>query len=225
MCKINQTIFLENKVQNVIIMGENDLIKEGIKSIIKESNLFSIRGNYKIDIDIQKIKAENFTCIYILLLDSINSKYIETIKKIKAINKENLILTITQVKKEESLNMIVSAGIDGCILKSTSGKDLVRALNLISTKKKFYSEDLIPMLTNRLVRGKSIKQQNISFSKREFEVLQLIAKGFSSQEIAQKLNISKKTVANHRASLNGKAGVKNTASLISFAMKNHIIDL
>ncbi|MFA8301264.1 MAG: response regulator transcription factor [Hyphomicrobiales bacterium] len=68
------------------------------------------------------------------------------------------------------------------------------------------------------------KSEN-QFSKREKEILTLIAKGMSSSEIASKLNISVKTVSNHRSSLNSKAGVKNTAGLLSFALKNDLIEI
>ena len=82
----------------------------------------------------------------------------------------------------------------------------------------------IPYFTNKYLSNNSAKEEP-KLSKRELEVLTLIAKGLKTQEIAAKLFISENTVSNHRASLISKTGSKNTVSLLSYALKNKLIDI
>lgn len=87
----------------------------------------------------------------------------------------------------------------------------------------FISQDIL----NRLIRGFGVKNKPKSndLTEREVEVLYHICKGLSNQEIAEVLFLSKRTVDKHRENLLSKTGVKNTAGLVIFAVKNGIVDV
>jgi len=95
----------------------------------------------------------------------------------------------------------------------------------ISQDKPFFSEEFMPYFTRKYFNVKTPANQENQLSKRELEVLQLIASGFSNQEIADKLFISLRTVTNHRASLYQKTNVNNTAALLSMAIKNKWVQI
>ena len=81
----------------------------------------------------------------------------------------------------------------------------------------------MPFFTRSLKNTKEKPANNIKLTKRELEILQLIFEGLSTQEIADKLFVSVRTVSNHRFNLSNKTGARNTAGLISFALKNKLV--
>jgi DNA-binding NarL/FixJ family response regulator len=81
----------------------------------------------------------------------------------------------------------------------------------------------MPFFTRNLKQGKERILNQVKLTRREIEILQLIFEGLSTQEIANKLFVSVRTVSNHRFNLNTKTGAKNTAGLISFALKNKLV--
>ena len=131
------------------------------------------------------------------------------------------IIALSSNEDEASLEVMIDAGVKGFLLKNIDKEVLSRALQAISLDKPFFSEEFMPYFASKYFHDKTpAKDQGNQFSKRELEVLQLIASGFSNQEIANKLFISLRTVTNHRASLYQKANVNNTAALLALAIKS-----
>jgi DNA-binding NarL/FixJ family response regulator len=131
------------------------------------------------------------------------------------------IVALSSHEDEAYLETMIDAGVKGFLLKNIDKEILIRALLAISQDKPFFSEEFMPYFTKKYfnVKAPATNQDN-QLSKREIEVLQLIASGFSNQEIADKLFISLRTVTNHRASLYQKTNVNNTAALLALAIRN-----
>ena len=115
------------------------------------------------------------------------------------------------------------AGAQGFILKNINAAELKRAIELLAKGQQYFSEEFLPYFTKKYT-SKEPKKEKIILTKRELEILALIGKGMTNQEIADTLNISIKTVTNHRANLNSKTGSKNTVNLLSYAVKNKLIE-
>ena len=99
------------------------------------------------------------------------------------------------------------------------------ALNHVADNKKYVCSDLVI----RMVDGSNIRHNNgdvqqVDFSSRETEILELIASGYTNQQIADKLFTSRRTVEGHRQAMINKARVRNSAELIRFAVKYSLID-
>jgi DNA-binding NarL/FixJ family response regulator len=134
------------------------------------------------------------------------------------------VIALSMFGDEIYLENMIAAGAQGFILKNINATDLRRAIETIAKGQQFYSEEFIPYFTQKYIAGNTPPQKSL-LTKRELEVLNCIGKGLTNQEIADELFISIKTVANHRASLITKTGSKNTVTLLSFAIKNKLIDI
>lgn len=132
------------------------------------------------------------------------------------------IIAFSMFGEEEYLQSMLEAGICGFLLKNTNEEGLRRALQQVAIGNQYFSEEFLPYFTKKFI-NQSDKETPNKITKRELEVLQLIAKGFTNKEIAEKLYISAKTVNNHRASLNLKTGSKNTVLLLMYAIKNNLL--
>ena len=129
------------------------------------------------------------------------------------------------------INYIVSvldAGATGYVLKNTGKDELLTAIKTVAGGDTYYSSQVSSRLVEHLHSRKRITNPqssgSIPLTKREVEVLRLIASEYSNPEIAEKLFISIRTVDTHRRNLIEKLGVKNTAGLVKYAIKNELLD-
>ncbi len=132
-------------------------------------------------------------------------------------------IILTMLDEDETIRKFLQAGAQGYLLKNVDNKGLETALKAVICGRQYFSDELMPFFTRSLKNTKEKPSNNIKLTKRELEIIQLIFEGFSTQEIADKLFVSVRTVSNHRFNLNNKIGAKNTAGLISFALKNKLV--
>jgi DNA-binding NarL/FixJ family response regulator len=120
----------------------------------------------------------------------------------------------------------VSAGAKGYLLKESAGDDLIEAVVAVAAGKSFFSPAVAEVMLDDYVRNltqKGILDRYDALSEREREVLQLVAEGRSTKEIAEILSISPATVETHRAHVLQKLALKNTASVVLYAARRGIV--
>lgn len=143
-------------------------------------------------------------------------------------NKVKVILLSMEVKKE-LVSAGIQSGIDGYLPKDVERSTLIEAIRVVSKGEKYFNEAITNLVFedfyNREVSARRTKQhlQLTDLSKREMEVLQLVASGKSDKEVADQLFISAKTVNTHKMHILDKLGLKNTAELVRYAIKNELI--
>jgi DNA-binding NarL/FixJ family response regulator len=140
------------------------------------------------------------------------------------------VLVLSMMEQERYVAEAIKAGALGYILKTTDAEELFHAIQTVARGEQYISTQIAMKLLNNLkapqagkVSAAALDPSN-AISKREREVLQLIARGYTNQQIADMTFTSKRTVESHRQSLLEKTGSKNTASLIVFASKHHLLD-
>jgi DNA-binding NarL/FixJ family response regulator len=102
---------------------------------------------------------------------------------------------------------------------------LDQALQAISSGNNYYSPELLEYFTRKVTRENKEEDDAIRFTRREKEILQLICDGLSNKEIADKLFISERTVVGHKSNLLSKTNCKSTISLLSYAIKNKLVEV
>ena len=138
------------------------------------------------------------------------------------------ILVLSQHDNERYVLPILQAGAIGYVLKRAFAEELVTAIRTVSQGESFIS----PSITKKLLLN--YRQQSVPVKEtedkdvltdREREILKLVAEGRSSQEIADMLNLSKKTVTVHRTNIMTKLGIHNRSNLIKYAIKHGLVEL
>jgi len=128
------------------------------------------------------------------------------------------IIALSMHDDEEYIESMMQAGAKGFLLKTVKADELYKAIEMVMAGENFFSQDVMKVLTKKLY-SKTIEGEQIIINPREKEVLILLCNGLSTQEIAEKLNISPRTVESHRAHLLEKTNSKNTISLVLYALK------
>jgi len=138
---------------------------------------------------------------------------------------EMKIIALTMYSDDEYIQNMIEAGASGFLLKSSDFSEVRSAILNVSQGNNYFTDEILTKLIQKLKSKPAEPEIQVTLSDREKEVLTLICRGLSNQEIADKLFISKRTVDHHRASLLTKTDTRNTASLVVYALKNKLVEI
>ncbi|MEX0681681.1 MAG: response regulator transcription factor [Balneolales bacterium] len=212
----------------VLVADDHDIVRYGICSVIGTSEDIEVISEAGSGTEaIRQYKASRpDVCIIDITMPELNG--IETTKSILKINPDARILILTMHINEEYLNQVLNAGANGYLLKNSDRDELLESIRTVFHGEKAFSNTISKLMTERYVRNLKqdadfSKKENVTLTKREREILALIAEGHTSHKISKMLFISPRTVDTHRANLMQKLEIKNTAGLVRFAIKNNLI--
>ena len=136
------------------------------------------------------------------------------------------IITLSMYGDDQYYTRMVECGASGFLLKDSDIDEVYAAVDSVVSGDGYFSPQLLGSLTRNMSRQPLLNvSDEDALSEREIEILVEVCRGLSNQEIADKLFISKRTVDKHRANILEKTGCKNTANLVVFAIKNHLVEL
>ena len=145
---------------------------------------------------------------------------IEATQKALEILPELHVLVLSMYSDIEYYNTMIDIGVKGFILKDIDNNELADAIRKVHRGGNYFSQELLLKLIKNKPEG-----EKIDLTRREMEVLELICKGYSNQEISEELYISQRTVERHRSSLLFKTDSKNSISLVIYAIKNNLVKI
>jgi len=212
------------KAINILIVDDHKLFREGLKTLLKSLNF--INEIYEASNGNEFLKIIKTTKPDIVFMD-INMPEKDGIKATKEaieIYPDLNIVALTMFGDEEYYRGMIEAGARGFLLKNSSIGEVEEAIKIILTGGNYFSQEILEKIIKGIIKPRKTEKTE-DLTDREREVLYLICKGHSNKEIANILQISKRTVDKHRENLLLKTGCKNTAGLVMYAIKNDIIDL
>lgn len=221
------------KPVRVLIVDDHNIILNGIKTMLEDETEIDIIGEANTGKD-AILKAEALKPDVILMdikMPEMNG--IEATKEITARNLPVGIVGLTMFDDDEYIAAMLQAGAKGYLLKNSSKQDIMAALKKVATGETYFSNEVTAAALRRLMAGHApVKATNgtsavaldeVPLTKREIEILALIADELTNQEIADRLFISQRTVHSHRRNLMQKIGVKNTAGLVRYALEHKLL--
>lgn len=213
----------------VLVADDHTMFVDGIDSILKDEKDIEVIGRcYDGPSVIQFLKNEDADLV---LLD-VNLPEMNGIEVCKQVNKDyknTKILAISMFNEESFVTEILNHGAEGYILKNTGREELLTAIRTVNGGNTYFSKDVTQTIMKSLMKSRKASNSSKSgfipkISRREKEVLKLIVEEYTTQEIANELFISLKTVESHRSSLLAKMNARNTAGLVRITMENKLLD-
>ena len=208
----------------VVVADDHALFRQGLKGILEGAADLEVVGEAGDGLELLNLLNANQLDPHLVILDISmpNVRGIEAIREIKTIHPNVKILIVTMHKDKEYLLQSLAAGADGYFLKKDADTELFAAIEKIRKGKNYVS----PQLSEEL--ADDWEQIRVGFTKplltkREREVLKLIAEGRSNKEIADLLFVSVHTVERHRANIMEKLNLKKTADLVKYAIQKGYI--
>jgi len=210
---------------NVFIVDDHEIFRNGLKLVFSKNQEIDIVGEAESGEDfLQKMESVEFDVVLMdIKMPGING--IETTKRAIAKDPNLKVLVLSTFGEEEFLHQIINVGAKGFSLKNVDKQTLFDAISLIDSNQNYFSPELLPFFTNKYINPDKNKKSELILTKREIEILELIGEGFSNDEIADKLFISKRTVDTHKNNLISKTGSKNIVSLLIYAIKHKLVNL
>jgi DNA-binding NarL/FixJ family response regulator len=209
----------------VIVVDDHELFRKGVVMVLKKMDEVEVIGEAANGRDFLALLNSKkpdivFMDIKMPLMNGIEATE-EAVKRLPEIK----IIALSMFGEEEYLHKMINAGASGFLLKNSSIDEIENAIHAVYEGKNCYSNDLLGYFTKKFIDLKSVDSDAIKLTKREIEILELVAKGFSNPEIADMLFISKRTVDGHKANLVQKTGSKNIVDLLVYAIKNQLIKI
>lgn len=134
------------------------------------------------------------------------------------------VLIVTNEDRKPYVKQLLDMGIRGIVTKSCSQQEIINAIEAISLRNRFYCNRILDLLMDENVREESGSNcEPTSLSPREYEVLQLITKGYRTADIAESLHLSVHTINSHRKNILKKLNLKSPAELIVYAMESGMV--
>lgn len=214
-----------NMPVRVILADDHSMIREGIKQLLEINGEIQVVGEAADGIEclnlLKKVKAD------VLLLD-INMPRMNGLQVLEKINRgqtEIKVLMLTVHNEVDYLIKAIDIGIDGYLLKDSGSAELKKAIFSIYNGEKYIQPELTPLLNQKLVEKESDLDKLHSLTKRELQILKLIAEGLFNKEIGDRLNISERTVKNHVFNLFKKIGAADRTQAAVFAIRNSVVEI
>ena len=209
----------------IVIADDHSMIREGLKQLLELDG----------DIVVVEEAGNGEECLQVIarvspdvvLLD-INMPVMDGLKMLELLRnsqwKNQKVIILTIHNEIEYLMKAMEIGIDGYVLKDADSTILKQAIFAVHNGEKYIDYSMIPSLKEKEAQEKEQREED-KLTRREIEVLKLLAEGLFNKEIAYKLLISEKTVKNHVSNIFKKIGVSDRTQAAVYAIKNNIVEL
>lgn len=220
----------------ILLVDDHKIIRDGIRALIQIEPNIEIVGECNDGIEVVPFLENNDVDVILMDINMPKMNGIEATSIVSEKFKDIGILALTMHDEEGYISKVLKAGALGYVLKHVGRSELIKAIEKVACNENYFSDDVAAIMMSKYMKSGQtsnnppLRKSSVSMisldelTKREKEILQLIAEEMTNNEIGEKLFISPRTVDTHRRNLLQKLGVKNTAGLVKFAVQNGLVD-
>ncbi len=216
-----------NKLR-ILIADDHEIVRRGLVSLIKSQPAWEVcaeadNGRQAVDLANQ-LKPD----IAILDIGMPTLNGLEATRQILCDNPQTRVLILTITDTDQAVRAVLDAGARGFLLKSDAARDLVSAIDTLQYNKTFFTARVAEMVLSGYRGTSGATKKNLllpSLTPREREVVQLLAEGRSTKEVASQLRLSAKTTETHRSNIMRKLGLHSVSELVLYAVRNNIVQV
>jgi NarL family two-component system response regulator LiaR len=210
---------------HVLIVDDHDIVREGQRALINTEPGMEVIGEAKNGIE--AIELADKLQPDVILMDLLMPKKdgIKASEEIKKRNPEARILVLTSFAEDERVFEAIKAGAQGYLLKDSTPQNILNAIHEVHNGETSLSPRIAQKLIHEIQRKSDSPPTEEPLTAREMEVLKLIAKGLSNQQIAEELVISEPTARTHVTNILGKLHLANRTQAALYALREGLADL
>jgi DNA-binding NarL/FixJ family response regulator len=216
------------KPLRILIADDHDLMRRGIRTMLTSNPGMEICAEAKTGREAVEEAEKLRPDIAILDIGMPDLNGVEAARRIRKASPGTEILILSLHYSDQLVREIVDAGVRGYVVKSDSDRDLLIAVETLAKHKPFFTPHATEMILGSFNTGGPVKEIpeliGERLTSREREIVQLLAEGKSSKEVASALGISIKTAETHRANVMRKLELHNVSELVRYAVRNQIIE-
>lgn len=216
-----------SKPISVMIADDHSMVREGIKQLLELDGDIVVSSEASNGRQCIDLLDEQRTDVLLLDINMPNMNGLQVLQHLRENKRKIKVLILTIHNEVEYLMRAVEIGVDGYVLKDSDSSVLKKAIYLVHKGESFIQPELTPLLKAKMEEKKNntLNDTDDALTKREIEVLKLLAEGLFNKEIAYMLAISEKTVKNHVSNIFKKINVSDRTQAAVYAIKNNFVDI
>ncbi len=219
---------IDDKI-TVHIADDHQILIDGVMAVLELENDievvgYSLNGNQVLD-----WFHEHSADVLVLDINMPELDGIEVLKQFATFDDVPHVVILSSYDDIKLVKEVLGMGAKGFVPKKSAGEHIVKAIRKVFNNEQYFSDDIKEKMMKTLIgkpMGDNDNPEGVlinSLTRREFQILKLIAQQYTTKEMSESLNISESTVETHRKNLIRKVNVKNSVGLAIFAMKNQIV--
>ncbi len=215
-------LFNEANPIKIVIADDHEIVRVGMKKLLSFTKILQILDEASNGIELIekcKIHQPNVAIVDIFMPKMTG---IEAIPKIRKESPDTFIIMLTAFEDLHHVELALSVGADGYLTKGVSSNIIQEAVLKVVNGERVFSKSIMKLIRDQRMTYDQTNDENVALTKRENEILKLVAEGKSNKQIAEELQLSVRTVETHRHNLIKKLGIKNASQLVKFAVLNSI---
>jgi DNA-binding NarL/FixJ family response regulator len=216
------------KPLRILVADDHDLMRRGIKTLLESHAGWEVCGEAKTGREAVDKVEELKPDLIILDISMPDLNGVEAARRIRKASAGTEVLILSMHYSDQLIREIVDAGVRGYIMKSDSDRDLIIAVETLAKHKPFFTSHATEVILSNFNASRPAialpELINKRLTSREREIVQLLAEGKSSKEVASSLGISIKTAETHRANIMRKLDLHSVSELVRYAVRNQIIE-
>lgn len=210
-----------------IIADDHKVFRQGLRYALNSDSALKCIGEAENGIQLLQLLGSITPDVVLLDMKMPEMDGMEATKAIKEKHPATKIIVLTMYDDENFVLHMLDMGVNGYLIKNAEPEEIIRAIYTVHENDYYFNDMVSKLMLKTIVKKKQLQQRtkdNIQLNDKEKDILRLICNEHTNAEIAEKVFLSQRTVEGIRSSLLEKIGVRNTAGLVVYAVKNGIAD-
>ncbi len=207
----------------ILLADDHKLFVEGVRELLQRVPWIEVVGIASNGTEVLRKLQSRYIDIVMLDIQMPQMNGIKVAEQIRERHSDVKIIVVSMYGERLFVEQMVRLGVAGYVLKNTTPEELVEAIAAVRGGRKYFAHDVTALLLGEAVEL-APPDPVTALTRREIQILRLIAQGYSGPEIARDLTLSIQTVSTHRKNIMQKLNVNNTASLVRYALTNRLIE-
>ncbi len=210
----------------IALVDDHTLFRTGLRGLLSQNEAFDVVADVGSGEEFLELLPSLDIDVVFMDISMPGIDGAETTRRTLALRPDLRVITLSMYGDDHYYTLMVESGASGFVLKDSDIDEVYAAVDAVVAGDSYFSEALLGSLTRNMSRlAIPSTTSEDALSDREVEILVEVCRGLSNQEIADELFISKRTVDKHRANILEKTGCRNTANLVVYAIKNHLVEI
>lgn len=210
---------------SIIIADDHEIFRDGFRSMVKKFPELKIIGEAENGKDLVKLALQLNPDVILTDIKMPGMDGVEATRELVAAKPGISIIALSMFDEDNLIIDMLEAGAKGYLLKNANKEEIMEAIRAVSKDKNYYCKNTSEKLLQLIAKSKFNPYKKITkpqFSEKEITVIGLVCDQYSNKEIAEKLNLSIRTIEGYRERIEEKMDVHNTAGIVVYAIKNGI---
>src|SRR5688572_15294770 len=210
------------KSLRILLADDHEMVRQGLRAVIEEQHGWEVCGEARTGREAVNKACELKPDIIVMDFTMPELNGMEATRQIHAALPRTQILILTMHESEELVREVLAAGARGYMLKSDAGRAMVDAIQALADQKPYFTSKVSALVLHGYLNPTT--RENPTLTPREREIVQLVAEGKSTKEVADKLKISPKTAETHRTNIMRKLNFHSVSDLVRYAIRNRLVE-